>query len=262
MDQKSHYSIRKAAFAMFAVLLVASCIVDAVRYLPGTITVSKSTVGERELPIYCVETEKHQVSLTFDLTWGNENTREILDILSARQVKATFFVTGDWVDSYPEEVKRIYEEGHDVGNSSESHRNMIPLTDMQCQQEILSLHNKVKELTGHEMYLFRAPFGDYDNQVIASAKSCGYYSIKWDVDSLDWKDYGVDSIVQTVTQNKHLDNGSIILCHNDAKYTAKALDSLIDNLQKQGYELVPLSQMMYRQSYYIDHEGRQISEEE
>jgi peptidoglycan/xylan/chitin deacetylase (PgdA/CDA1 family) len=81
------------------------------------------------------------------------------------------------------------------------------------------------------------------------------------VDSLDWKDYGVDSIIQTVTQHKHLGNGSIILCHNGAKYTAQALDTLITTLQDQGYELVPISQLIYRDNYHLDVEGRQISAE-
>jgi peptidoglycan/xylan/chitin deacetylase (PgdA/CDA1 family) len=81
------------------------------------------------------------------------------------------------------------------------------------------------------------------------------------VDSLDWKDYGVDSIIQTVTQHKHLGNGSIILCHNGAKYTAQALDTLITTLQDQGYELVPISQLIYRDNYHLDVEGRQIPAE-
>lgn len=78
------------------------------------------------------------------------------------------------------------------------------------------------------------------------------------VDSLDWKDYGVDSIIQTVTCHKHLGNGSIILMHNGAKYTAQALEAVITGLQQQGYELVPISQLVYRDNYAMNHEGRQI----
>ena len=98
-----------------------------------------------------------------------------------------------------------------------------------------------------------------DNDVINVAKKCGYYSIQWDVDSLDWKDYGVDSIIKTVTEHKHLGNGSIILCHNGAKYTAQALETLITTLQDEGYEFVPISQLIYRDNYHMNHEGRQIS---
>ncbi len=78
------------------------------------------------------------------------------------------------------------------------------------------------------------------------------------VDSLDWKDYGADSIIETVTKHKNLGNGSIILCHNGAKYTAQALDKLLNALKEQGYEFVPISQLIYKTDYHLNHEGRQI----
>ena len=102
------------------------------------------------------------------------------------------------------------------------------------------------------------PYGDYDNAVVETAKKCGYYAIQWDVDSLDWKDYGVDSIIRTVCENKHLGNGSIILCHNGAKYTAQALDTVLTRLEEAGYQVVPVSELIYRDHYHMNHEGRQI----
>ena len=213
---------------------------------------------QKELPVYCVQTEKPQVALSFDAAWGNEDTQTILDILAAHNVKVTFFMTGGWVENYPEDVKKIAAAGHDLGNHSENHKNMSQLSASQQKEEIMKVHEKVKELTGVDINLFRPPYGDYNSQLILTAKSCGYLPIQWDVDSLDWKDYGVDSIIQTVTQHKHLGNGSIILMHNGAKYTAQALDTVITKLQEQGYELVPISQLVYRENYHMDHEGRQI----
>lgn len=217
-----------------------------------------NTVNGRELPIYCVQTDKPQIAISFDAAWGNEDTRRILEILKKNDVKATFFMTGGWVESYPDDVRAIYADGHDLGNHSQNHKNMSQLSDEECKQELLSVHEKVKELTGYEMFLFRPPYGDYDNHVITNARSIGYYSIQWDVDSLDWKDYGTTSIINTVTRHKHLGNGSIILCHNGAKYTAEALDSLIQELKAQGYTFVPLSELIYRDDYHLDQEGRQI----
>lgn len=241
-----------------AFLLATVALVQGIsKILPDSITVS-NTVGGRELPIYCVETEKPQIALSFDAAWGNEDTAEILKILKKHNVKVTFFMTGGWVESYPDDVKAILADGHDLGNHSENHKNMSQLSDGECEEELMSVHNKVLELTGYEMFLFRPPYGDYDNDVINVAKKCGYYPIQWDVDSLDWKDYGVDSIIKTVTEHKHLGNGSIILCHNGAKYTAEALDTLITALQGKGYELVPISQLIYKDNYHLDHEGRQI----
>ena len=227
-----------------------------VRMLGGAATVSNS-VGGRELPIYCVETDKPQIALTFDAAWGNEDTKQIMEVLRKNDVKVTFFMTGGWVENYPDDVKMILAEGHDLGNHSENHKIMSQISDSEIKDEVMKVHEKVKELTGYEMFLFRPPYGDYDNHVIKGVRACGYYPIQWDVDSLDWKDYGVDSIVNTVCSHKHLGNGSIILCHNGAKYTAQALDTLITTLKDKGYEFVPLSQLIIRDDYHLDHEGRQ-----
>jgi peptidoglycan/xylan/chitin deacetylase (PgdA/CDA1 family) len=126
--------------------------------------------------------------------------------------------------------------------------------------EISTVTAKVKELTGYEMFLFRPPYGDYNSTLINTCYSLNYYPIQWDVDSLDWKDYGVDSIIKTVTQHKSLGNGSIVLMHNGAKFTADALESVITSLQNQGYELVPVSELIIRENFHMDANGTQIGE--
>lgn len=214
--------------------------------------------GKRQLPIYCVQTDKPQVALSFDAAWGNEDTAQIMDILAKHNVKVTFFMTGGWVESFPEDVKYIASQGHDLGNHSENHKNMSQLSDEEIRSELQKVHDKVKTLTGQDMTLFRPPYGDYDDQVITVSRDMGYYPVQWDVDSLDWKDYGTESIIKTVLNHRHLGNGSIILMHNGAKYTPAALDAVITGLQDAGYELVPISQLIYRDNYHIDHEGRQV----
>ena len=239
------------ALAAFAVLKGVLAVTGA------NVTVSNSVNG-RQLPIYCVDTTEKKIALTFDAAWGNEDTGQILEILKKDGVRVTFFMTGGWVESYPDDVKAILAAGHDLGNHSENHKNMSQLSDAEKKEELMKVHEKVRTLTGYEMFLFRPPYGDYDNAVVNVAKGNGYYTIQWDVDSLDWKDYGVDSIIKTVTQHKHLGNGSIILCHNGAKYTAKALDMLIATLKNEGYTFVPVSELIYKDNYHMDHEGRQI----
>lgn len=214
--------------------------------------------GKRQLPIYCVQTDKPQVALSFDAAWGNEDTAQIMDILAKHNIKVTFFMTGGWVESFPEDVKYIASQGHDLGNHSENHKNMSQLSDEEIRSELQKVHDKVKTLTGQDMTLFRPPYGDYDDQVVTVSRDMGYYPVQWDVDSLDWKDYGTESIIKTVLNHKHLGNGSIILMHNGAKYTPAALDAVITGLQDAGYELVPISQLIYRDNYHIDHEGRQV----
>lgn len=218
-------------------------------------------VNGRELPIYCVDTKEKKVALSFDAAWGNEDTENLLEILKEHDLHVTFFMTGGWVESYPEDVKAILEAGHDLGNHSENHKNMSELSNAEKKEEILSVHRKVKELTGYDMFLFRPPYGDYDNSLIDVLKDCGYYGIQWDVDSLDWKNEGVDAILETVTEHKNLGNGSIILCHNGGEYTAEALDTLICELEAQGYEIVPVSELIYPDHYHMDVQGRQIADE-
>ena len=246
----------KSALFLLGVVAFVKCVTT---FVPQAVSVS-STINGRELPIYCVETDEKKVALSFDAAWGNEDTQRILEILAKHNIHVTFFATGGWVESYPDDVKVILDAGHDLGNHSENHKNMSQLSNDEKEQEIMKVHDKVKNLTGYEMFLFRPPYGDYDNDVIKTATKCGYYPIQWDVDSLDWKDYGVDSIISTVCTNKHLGNGSIILCHNGAKYTADALDTLITNIKGQGYEIVPVSELIYRDGYHMNAEGRQIKD--
>ncbi|MCI8293310.1 MAG: polysaccharide deacetylase family protein [Hespellia sp.] len=239
------------------VLVVLLVTLSSVKYLSEYAKVS-SNVNGRELPIYSVETDEKKVALSFDAAWGNEDTKTILEILEKHQVHVTFFMTGGWVSEYPDDVKAIQAAGHDLGNHSENHKNMSQLSDEEQKQELMKVHDRVKELTGEEMCLFRPPYGDYDDSVILNAKDCGYYAIQWDVDSLDWKDYGVDSIIDTVLNHKNLQNGSILLCHNGAKYTAQALEQIITGLQEKGYTIVPISELIYKDDYHMDVTGRQI----
>lgn len=253
MRQNLMLSVKYGALVLAALAVVRG----GYTVISENVTTSSSVNG-RELPIYCVETDEKKIALSFDAAWGNEDTAKILEILAKQDVKVTFFMTGGWVESYPDDVKAILAAGHDLGNHSENHKNMSQLSNDEKKEELMKVHEKVRELTGYEMFLFRPPYGDYDNAVINVAKDCGYYTIQWDVDSLDWKDYGVDSIIKTVTEHKHLGNGSIILCHNGAKYTAQALDMLIAKLKNEGHTFVPISELIYKDKYHMNHEGRQI----
>ena len=243
----------KSGIVVLSIILV---IAAGIYFVPKLI--ARAAGEKRDLPIYCVKTEKKQVALSFDAAWGNEDTTKILEILKKQNVKVTFFMTGGWIEKYPEDVKAIAAAGHDLGNHSENHKQMSKLTKEQSVKEIMTPHDKVKALTGKEMQLFRPPYGDYNNTLLEATKECGYHCIQWDVDSLDWKDYGKDNILKQVLNNKHLGNGSIILCHNGAKFTAEALEELIVGLKDKGYEIVPISELIYMENYEMDHEGRQV----
>ena len=246
------------AIVLTSLLLLAT----SIHFYPQTVATLNPKLGQgiaaKELPIYCVDKgEEKKIALSFDAAWGNEDTAKILEILKKNNVRVTFFMTGGWIEKYPDDVKAIAAAGHDLGNHSENHKQMSQLSAEQCKEELLKPHEKVKALTGKEMILFRPPYGDYNDNLIRVCREINYYPIQWDVDSLDWKDYDADTIVRRVTEHKHLGNGSIILCHNGAKHTAEALDTMIKTLKEKGYEFVPISELILKDNYEIDTEGRQ-----
>jgi len=181
----------------------------------------------------------------------------LLKILADEDVRATFFLCGYWVDKYPEEVKTIYAAGHDIGNHGNTHAHGTQIGKEGNKEEIMRCHEKIKGLLGIDINLFRPPFGEYNNAVIEATEELGYYPIQWDVDSHDWMKKGVEYTIAQVLNNKNLQNGSIVLFHNDARDTPKALPTIIKGLKEKGYELVPISELIHKDGFHIDHTGRQ-----
>ncbi|MBS4539228.1 polysaccharide deacetylase family protein [Clostridium sp. D2Q-11] len=210
----------------------------------------------KELPIYSVDRQDKKVSISFDAAWGDKFTREILDILDEHNVKTTFFLVEFWVEKYPDLVKEIDARGHEIGNHSSNHPYMSKLNDIQIIDELERTEDKVYELIGKRTTLFRPPFGDYNDRLINVCKENGYHVIQWNIDSLDWKERGVQPVVDRVIKN--VDDGSIILFHNNAKYVTEYLPIVLKELKNKGYEVTPISKLIYKDDYYIDHEGRQF----
>ena len=245
---------------LIKILIIVTMILAVIVYINDNKEEIVSVMTQNKsysLPIYSVETEDTVVSITFDAAWGDEDLEEILGILDKHNCRATFFVTGEWALKYPEAVKLIIGYGHDVGNHGNNHKHMTQLSHDEMVSEIEGCHEIVKSIADYDMTLFRAPYGDYNEDVILTALNEKYQAIQWDVDSLDWKDYGVQSIIDTVLNHKNLRNGSIILLHNGSLYTAEALEQLLTGLEEKGYSFVPVSELIYTDGYYIDHTGRQ-----
>lgn len=211
----------------------------------------------KQIPIYSVETEDKVASITFDCAWGADDIPQILDTLNQKQVKATFFIVGQWAEKHPAEVRLIASQGHDIGNHSYSHLRMGALDRERLVSEIQKCGSILDDLSGLKTDLFRAPFGDYSNSTVSVAQEFGYYAIQWNVDSLDWKPGISKAEIKNRISGKIIP-GSIILFHNDTAYTSEILPEIIDTLKNQGYEFKPISRLIIRQSYYLDHTGRQF----
>lgn len=141
----------------------------------------------RLLPIYCVETSKKQIAISFDAAWGNDDTEDLIEILGEYDVPATFFVVGAWVDKYPESVKALHDAGHQIQNHSNTHPYMSKLSSEQMVNELKDCNEKIRSVTGVEPTLFRPPYGDYSNAVIEAVDSTKMHTIQWSVETLATK---------------------------------------------------------------------------
>ena len=166
---------------MFAISLILALTITIIG------SVSAFAGSDRLLPIYCVQTDKKQIAISFDAAWGNDDTEQLISILKEYDVPATFFVVGAWVDKYPESVKQLSDAGHQIQNHSNTHPHMPQLSCEQIKDEIESCNKKIANITGKTPTLLRPPYGDYDNKLINTMTELNMYTIQWDVDTIDIK---------------------------------------------------------------------------
>lgn len=212
--------------------------------------------GQRKLPIYSVDTKDKKIAISFDVSWGDDKTDDILKILDKYNAKATFFIVGAWIDLYPDKVKTIYEKGHEIGNHSNKHPIMTTISKDRIIEEISIADAKIMSITGQGTTLFRCPSGEYNNLVIEAAEATNHYCIQWDADSIDWKEQGAEIEFNRIV--KKTKPGSILLFHNVAKYTPENLPKILEYFKAQGYEFVKVSDLIYKNNYYINEVGKQI----
>ncbi len=244
----------KGLLSIFACILIGAVIFTVATSTASQVIQTANT--ERIIPIYYVDTNEKVCSISFDAAWGNEQTDTLLNILDEHKVKTTFFLVGDWVDKYPESVKKIAKHGHDVGNHSDTHAHMTQISKTEQLNEIESCNNKIEKLINKPVTLFRPPYGEYDNSVVEVCNSQKMYCTQWNIDSLDWKDPTPQEMVQRIEQK--LCPGSIILLHNGAKNTPEALPLIIETIKSKGYKIVPISEILPKGEYHTDHEGKMI----
>ena len=236
--------------------LLALTIISTVTISHIGITVSNSA---RKLPIYSVATDKKKIAITFDAAWSAEDTDELVTTLKKHNAKATIFAVGDWVDKNPEAVEMFHKSGHELANHSDTHAAFSKISREEIRQEIRNCNKKIEAITGVTPKLVRAPSGDYDNKSIEVSESLNMKMIQWDCDSLDWKKLSVDEMYSRITSK--VQNGSILLFHNGVENTPEALDKILTELEKDGYEFVTVSELIYWDNYEIDQTGRQISKQ-
>lgn len=209
-----------------------------------------------KLPIYNVQTEEKKIAFTMNCAWSADDIDDILETLRSNEVKITFFMVGEWVDKYPEAVKKIYEEGHEIGNHSNTHPHVNKLTYEQNLEEIEKCSQKIEQITGKRPTLYRAPYGEYNDTVVKVGFENEYYVIQWNKDTLDYQALTGEQMWKRIGSN--LQNGDIILSHNGTAHTSDSLDMLIKNIKEKGFEIVKVSDLIYKENYEINNNGTQI----
>ncbi len=210
---------------------------------------------DSNMPIYKVDTDDKKISLSFDVAWGSNNIDEILNILDKHNAKATFFLVGSWVDDNEELVKKIHSKGHELGNHSNTHSNTTVLSDEDTLKEIQLTADKIQKITDEDVTLYRPPFGEVDDKTMEICKSLGYQVIKWDIDSLDWKEIGTQHVIDRVIRNS--EPGSIVLFHANVNGINYYLDDILTKLKQDNYDVVSVSELLYEGDYTVDSNGVQ-----
>lgn len=251
------YNKDKIISVVIAMSTVVILFLLATTFKPNSInnTVETSANTSKLLPIYSVDTQENKVALTINCAWNADDIDLILETLSNNQVKATFFMVGDWVSKFPDAVKKIYESGNEIANHSESHSHVNNLNYEKNVEEITKCSDRIKDITGNNTTLYRGPYGEYNDTVVKAANDTNHIMVQWSIDTLDYNGLTAEQMWERVEPK--LENGSIILMHNGTENTALGLDMIIKNIKEKGFEPVTVSELIYKDNYTIDNNGVQ-----
>lgn len=187
---------------------------------------------------YAVLDSDNEIYLTFDQGYENGYTEPILDTLKEKNVKAVFFVTGDYARRNQKLIERMINEGHIIGNHGMDHASLPKLSIEDAEKEVMSLHDFVKQKYNYEMVYFRPPCGEYSEQALAVLQNLGYKTLLW---SFAYPDWDVNNQPDTNTAFERVSGashgGGIFLLHSVSSTNAKILGDVIDRMQEQGFTL-------------------------
>lgn len=190
-----------------------------------------------------VQTDKPVLAITFDDGPHPVNTPKLLDILAQRNIKATFFLVGQNVKQYPDLVRRILREGHEIGNHTWTHASLSSISDDAVRKELRRSDEALFEIAGYRPHLMRPPYGAINTRLKNLIYSeFGYPCILWSVDPQDWRRPGVSVVVNRLVSGAR--NGSILLTHDIHAPTIVAVPQALDQLLAKGFQFVTVSQLM------------------
>ncbi len=172
-------SVKLKSVIITALVIIAVTV--GILFTASTLSDTVST-DARMIPIYNVDTAENKIAMTFNCAVSNSDIDSILSTLDKYNVKATFFLLGLWADDYTDEVQKIYDAGHEIGNHSYSHKDMPSMNYEDILLDIQKCNETVRNITGHFPTLFRAPSGNYDNKTLSAAENLSLVTIRWDAE--------------------------------------------------------------------------------
>lgn len=253
---------RRALATAGSLLLLALALVGAAVAAPGVqerneaapVSAEAAGVSRTSLrPIYSAQTTEKVTALTFDISWGKVMAPKVLDVLKQENLKATFFLSGPWAKNHVELVRRIQADGHQIESHGQAHVDLNSLGREGAARNIAQAHAILAELTGRQPRYIRPPNGAFDKHSVQAARDLNYETVIWSVDSLDWKNPGVQTIINRTTKLIH--PGAIILMHasDSCKQTDQALPTVIRTLREQGWKFVLLDDLIH--AHGVDENG-------
>lgn len=195
-------------------------------------------------PVYQGQTKEQKAAIAINVDWGEDVLPDMLEVLDQTNTKATFFVTGRFAEKFPELVQQIADAGHEIGNHGYKHPHPDQLSVEQNQKDILQSEAILEKLLGQKPVLYAPPYGEHGQTCLQAAEQCGYTTILWTADTVDWEQPAPshDTLVERVTGDK-LTSGAILLMH-PKPHTAEALSDIIGTIKAKGYQCVKVSEVL------------------
>lgn len=193
--------------------------------------------------VYSVPTTEKLMSFAVNIDWGEEFLPGMLSVFEEKGVRVTFFPTGRWAGLHPETLRGLLAAGHELGNHGFRHDHPKQLGDEALREHIVRNKDQLLEITGAETVLYAPPYGEADARIARIADETGHWTIMWTLDTVDWQRPAPSVIVQRIVPRAR--PGSIVLMH-PTEPTLAALPTMIQSLQAEGYELIPIGELIER----------------
>ncbi|WP_299094768.1 polysaccharide deacetylase family sporulation protein PdaB [uncultured Metabacillus sp.] len=228
-----------------ALIIMAAFFTAGILYVENILNFPVFSTSDGPKAIYRGETKNNEIALTFDISWGDVKAEPILDTLKKHNINnATFFLSASWAERHPDIVKRIVEDGHQIGSMGYKYENYRDLEPNEVRKDLSLAQEVFTELGVKNVTLLRPPSGGFNKEVLSIAQKHGYTVVHYSIDSDDWTNPGVDEIVKNTTSS--IKGGDIVLLHasDSAKQTNKALPVIIGAIKEKGLKNVSVGELI------------------